>query len=153
MIKTFEQFHEDIYYHCSDKKFDDFENIDNKMYQETDVPTWFFTKDLEYAKRFGKWLYSVKLNLERTFDLSDNKHKKLFMSALEAWDYSEAKIDNIFDEQFVGDLPYWTCSDAFYVASMNGFDSILVAEELEKEVLSVGVFDTSRIEILNIKQV
>lgn len=142
-----------IWYHGSNNKFEKFDLIDNKTYKEFDVPSWFFTKDIKYAKTFGKYLYSVKLHLTNTFVTTKPKHLKIFLNQLKEWDYSNDKINNILDEEFYNQLPYWTCGDAFYIAKMNGFDSIMIQEELESEVISIAVFDKDNIEIINMKEI
>jgi hypothetical protein len=63
---------------------------------------------------------------------------------------SSKEIDKILDEQFFKEIPYWTCEDAYYCAISNGFDSILIAEELDKDVESIGVFNKDNIQIIKI---
>ena len=142
---------DNIYYHGSKTKFEKFDLINNKTYQEFDIPTWFFTKDIEYAKSYGQYLYIVKLNIDNTFDTSNQNDYKLFINFLKEQNTTKAQKEKILDEQFYNGLPYWTCEDAFYVAKYNKFDSILIQEELEREVLSVAVFDSSVIEIKKIQ--
>lgn len=144
---------EDIYYHASNSKFQNFALINNKTYKEFDIPSWFFTKDIDYAKSYGRYLYSVKLNVKNTFDVSKKGHYDLFINGLKEFGYGKNKINEVLDEQFYNGLPYWTCDDAFYVAKANGFDSILIQEELDKEVLSVAVFDVENIEIIKVQDV
>lgn len=55
-----------IWFHGSNNKFDIFDLINNKTYKEIDLPVWFFTKDLNYAKTYGKYIYEVKLNIYNT---------------------------------------------------------------------------------------
>jgi hypothetical protein len=134
----------------------DFKNFglnNNKMYKEYDLPTWYFTKDLNYAKSYGSVLYSVKLNINNTFDTSNKKHYDMFIAYLEEDGKTEDEISDILDEQFYKELPYWTCADAYYCAISNNFDSIVIAEELEKEVESIAVFDSSVIQILEKKKI
>lgn len=139
-----------IFFHASNNKFDEFNLNNNKMYKEIDLPVWFFTDDLNYAKTFGKYLYKVNLDIKNTFDTSNKKHFKMFIDYLKYENKSKKEIDEILDEQFYKDLPYWTCEDAFYAAISNNFDSILIEEELENEVVSIGVFDTENIHIIKI---
>jgi hypothetical protein len=140
---------DNIWYHGSNNKFNTFDLINNKMYKEIDLPVWFFTKNLSYAKTYGKYIYKVRLNVNNTFDTSINKHFNLFLNYLKEEGKNEIEIDTILDEQFYKELPYWTCEDAFYCAFSNGFDSILIAEELESDVESIGVFDKDKIQIIN----
>ena len=140
-----------IYYHGSNSKFEKFDLTNNKTYKEFDVPSWFFTKDIEYAKSYGKFLYTVKLNIKNTFDTSNPAHYKLFINQLKEWGNKKSDIERILDEQFYNGIPYWTCGDAFYTAKAHGFDSILIQEELEREVLSVAVFNTDDIEVVSIE--
>lgn len=142
-----------VYYHGSNSKFEKFDQINNKTYQEFDVPSWFFTKNIEYAKSYGDFLYIVKLNIKNTFDTSNPKHYKIFIDQLKEWNNNESDIDNILDEQFYNGIPYWTCGDAFYTAKSHGFDSILIQEELASEILSVAVFNPDDIEILKIENI
>ena len=137
-----------IRYHGSNNQFSAFELYDNKTYREFDLPVWFFTKDLNYAKTYGRYIYKVNLNIHNTFDTSNKNHFKLFIEYLKQENKSEEEIDDILDEQFFKELPYWTCEDAYYCAVENNFDSILIAEELEREVESVGVFDKEKIQII-----
>lgn len=58
----------DVYYHGSNNKFDEFSLNNNKTYKEFDLPTWHFTKDVNYAKTYGKYLYTVNLNIKKTFN-------------------------------------------------------------------------------------
>lgn len=141
---------EEIWYHGSNNKFDEFTNKNNKTYQEIDIPSWFFTKDLEYAKSYGKYLYQVTLDIKNTFNTENEDHFNLFINQLKEWNYSIDDINNIIDSEFYNGLPYWTCNDAIYTAASNGFDSIFVQEELDKEVLSISVFNSSLIKILKI---
>jgi hypothetical protein len=142
---------DNIWFHGSNNKFDEFDlTSNNKTYREIDLPVWFFTKDLDYAKTYGKYIYQVKLNVHNTFDTSDKAHYNLFLQYLNETGKTDDEIDNILDEQFYGELPYWTCDDAYYCAISNGFDSILLAEELERSVESIGIFDKDDVEILKI---
>lgn len=149
-LKLFESFSKDKYYHCSNSKFDEFDSSDNKTYKEFDIPSWFFTKDIEYAKTYGKYLYEVELNIGKCFDTLKPSHMKMLKDYMESEGQSKEQMDNVLDEQFFQGRPYWTCADAFYAAVSNGFNSILIQEELEKEVLSIAVFDTSQIKITNV---
>lgn len=143
---------ENIWFHGSNNKFESFELYDNKTYQEIDLPVWFFTKDLDYAKTYGKYIYKVKLNINNTFDTSNKEHFNLFIKYLHEDGKTDIEIDNILDEQFSRELPYWTCNDAYYCAVSNDFDSILIAEELETDVESIGIFDEGKIEIVKINE-
>lgn len=143
-----ENYSNDIWYHGSNNKFNMFDLVNNKTYREIDLPVWFFTKDLDYAKTYGKYIYKVKLNIHNTFDTSNKKHFDLFIDYLKNDGKSIGEIDEILDEQFYNELPYWTCEDAYYCAVSNGFDSILIAEELEKDVESIGVFNKETINII-----
>lgn len=143
----------DVWYHGSDMDFKEFGLHNNKMYKEYDLPTWYFTKDLEYATSYGKILYLVKLNISNTFDMTNKKHYDMFIAYLEGDGKTEDEISEILDEQFFKELPYWTCADAYYCAISNNFDSIVIAEELEKDVESIAVFDSSVIQILKKKKV
>lgn len=152
--KLFEYFFEDmgnLYYHGSNYKFEKFELTNNKTYKEFDIPSWFFTKDIEYAKSYGNFLYTVKLNLKNIFDTSNPEHYKLFIKQLREFGNKKKDIEKILDEQFYDGIPYWTCEDAFYTAKSNGFDSILIQEELDREVLSIAVFDSDNIDVLKIE--
>ena len=150
MIKTFEKYisekikNLDIWYHGSNNKFDIFDLVDNKTYKEINLPVWFFTKDLNYAKTYGKFIYEVKL------DTSNKEHFNLFIDYLKQDGKSDDEIDTILDEQFFKELPYWTCDDSYYCAISNGFDSILIAEKLENDVESIGVFNKDNIKIVSI---
>lgn len=152
-IKGFNQFvneskNTNIWYHGSNSKFDAFDLVNNKTYREIDLPVWFFTKDLKYAKSYGKIIYKVKLNVHKTFDTSNKRHFNLFIKYLKTDGKTSEEIDEILDEQFFKELPYWTCEDAYYCAISNGFDSILIAEDLERDIESIGVFDKDNIEII-----
>lgn len=142
----------DVYYHGSNNRFDEFSLNNNKTYKEFDLPTWHFTKDINYAKTYGKWLYTVNLNINKTFNTEDKNHYKLYLNYLKEQGYTQDKIENILDEQFYNNLPYWTNEDAYYCALSNGFDSILIQEELVGEVLSIAVFDVNQIKMLNIQE-
>ena len=61
-----ENYSNDIWYHGSNNKFNMFDLVNNKTYMEIDLPVWFFTKDLDYAKTYGKYIYKVKLNIHNT---------------------------------------------------------------------------------------
>jgi len=139
-----------VWYHGSDNKFDAFENVNNRTYKEIDVPSWFFTKNKEYAKTYGKYLYIVKLTVTNTFDTTNQKHMDIFVNQLKEWDYSDEKINDILTDEFVNGLPYWTNNDAIYTAAANGFDSILVQEELVKDIAAISVFDNTKIHILKV---
>jgi len=142
---------DDVYYHGSNNYFSQFDLVSNKMYNEIDLPVWFFTKDLDYAKSYGKYVYKVKLNIHKIFDTSNKKHFKQFISYLKNDGKKRDEIDVILDEQFYKDLPYWTCDDAFYCAASNDFDSIIIAEELDSDVESIGVFNREMIEIIDVQ--
>lgn len=142
----------DVYYHGSNNKFDEFSLNNNKTYKEFDLPTWHFTKDVNYAKTYGKYLYTVNLNIKKTFNTEDKNHYNLYLKYLKEQGYNKDKIENILDEQFYNNLPYWTNEDAYYCALSNRFDSILIQEELVGEVLSIAVFDVNQIQILNIEE-
>lgn len=144
----FENYSDDVWYHGSHNKFDVFDLTNNKTYREIDLPVWFFTKDLDYAKTYGKYVYTVKLDIHNTFDTSLKEHFDLFIEYLHREGKSESEIDEILDEQFHKGLPYWTCEDAYYCAVSNGFDSILIAEELEREIESIGIFNRDSITII-----
>ena len=148
-FKKFESVTNNIFYHGSNTIFDKFDLVNNKTYKEFDIPCWFFSKDIEYAKTYGKYIYVVNLNIDNTFDLSNRSHLKLFEDTVERLGDD---LDQIMDEQFYKDLPYWTCEDAYYSAVENNFDSILLHEDLASEILSIGVFDKSKINILEIKK-
>jgi len=137
-----------VYYHGSDNIFDEFSLCNNKGYVENDIPTWFFTQNIDYAKKYGKYLYSVELDLKNTFDLENPNHYELFMQSLQYYYSDQDEIQNILDDQIFKGLPYWTCVDAFYAALGNGFDSIFIQEELESEILSIGVFSIDNIKII-----
>lgn len=141
---------DNVWYHGSNNRFNEFENSNNRTYKEIDVPSWFFTKDLTYAKSYGKYIYTVKLLIQNIFDTNNQNHMGMFINQLKEWNYSSKKIDEILSDEFVDGLPYWTCNDAIYVAAMNKFDSIHVQEELERDVLAVSVFDNTKIKILSI---
>jgi len=136
-----------LFYHGSNEKFLNFDIINNKTYKEFDIPVWFFTEDKEYAKSYGKFLYVVKLHNKKLFDTSNSKDFALFKNQVEEFEHD---LDEILDEQFFNGLPYWTCEDAYYAAISNGYDSILLQEELEKEILSIGIFNKEDIEILKV---
>lgn len=144
-----EQVKSKVYYHGSDNIFDEFSLHNNKGYVENDIPTWFFIQDIEYARKYGKFLYTVELNLTNTFNLENPDHYILFIKSLEYY-YGDdaAKIQDILEEEMCNGLPYWTCADAFYAALSNEFDSIIIQEELETEVLSIGVFSIDNISII-----
>jgi hypothetical protein len=142
----------DIWYHGSNSKFDEFNLVDNRTYKEIDVPSWYFTKDETYAKSYGKYLYEVRLNIKKTFDTRDEQHMQVFINQLKEWGYNDDKIGDILSDEFVNELPYWTCNDAIYTAAAHGFDSIFVEEELEKSVIGISVFDAANIEILNVTE-
>lgn len=153
-IKNFETFigeqrSDKIYYHGSNNEFTVFDLHSNKAYREFGIPVWFFTEDKEYAKTYGKYLYSVKLNVSNTFVTLNKKHYKMFLEYLKFENKTPSQIDEILDEQFFKGLPYWTCEDAYYAAVNNGFDSILIQEELEKEIMSIGVFNKADISIIH----
>lgn len=137
------------YYHGTNNMFNEFSLHNNKMYKEIDIPVWFFTQDLNYAKTYGSLIYEVNLNIKNTFDTSKKEHLNIFIDYLKSEGKDEDDIDVLFDEQFYSGIPYWTCEDAFYCALQNKFDSILIAEELESEVDSIGVFDKDNIQIVN----
>lgn len=151
--KIFEQGNKTVYYHGSKTAFEKFDMTNNKTYMEFDVPSWFFTENIEYAKTYGNYLYTVNLDIHNTFDTSNSKHFKLFMKQLKEWGNNKNQIEEILDEQFYNEIPYWTCGDAFYTAKTHGFDSILVQEELAQEILSVAVFDTDVINVLNVTKI
>lgn len=141
---------QNIWYHGSNNRFDTFDNVNNRTYKEIDIPSWYFTKNKEYAKSYGKYLYTVKLLIKNTFDTSNPKHMKIFVAQLKEFGYDNEKINDILGNEFVNDLPYWTNNDSIYIAAANGFDSILVQEELETDVPAVSVFKNEKIQILNI---
>jgi hypothetical protein len=143
-----ESYDANVWYHGSNNKFDMFDLVNNKTYKEIDLPVWFFTKDLNYAKTYGKFIYKVKLNIYNIFDTSNKEHFNMFIEYLKTDGKTSEEIDNILDEQFFKELPYWTCDDAYYCAISNGFDSILIAEELEHDVESIGVFNKDNIKII-----
>jgi len=151
--KLFEQDNDKKYYHGSKSLFKEFDMTNNKTYMEFDVPSWFFTEDIEYAKKYGNYLYTVNLDINNTFDTSNPKHFNMFINQLKEWGNNKNQVNKILDEQFYNGIPYWTCGDAFYVAKMNGFDSIFIQEELEREVLSIAVFDTDLIKIVDVKKI
>lgn len=91
------------------------------------------------------------MNINKIFDTTIKEHYYLFINQLKEWGNDNDYIENVLDEQFFKDLPYWTCGDAFYIAKMYGFDAILIQEELDKEILSIAVFDKENIEIINIQ--
>ena len=137
-----------LYYHGSEYEFDEFDLKNNKGYQEIDIPTWFFTENIDYAKTYGKYLYTVELTVSNTFDLSIPAHYDMFIDTLHFYSKTASEILDILDEQIYDDLPYWTCDDAFVTAITYEFDSILIQEELEGEVLSIGVFSVDDIKII-----
>lgn len=147
-LVLYESFSNDIWYHGSNNKFEEFDLVDNKTYQEIDLPVWFFTRDLNYAKSYGRHIYRVKLDIHNTFDTSLKEHFEIFMEYLKGENKTPSEIEEVLDEQFYQNLPYWTCHDAYYCAVANGFDSILIAEELEGDVQSVGVFNKDLIAII-----
>jgi len=147
----FENVINNVWYHGTNDKFNVFNNVNNRTYKEIDVPSWYFTKNIEYAKAYGKYLYTVKLTVTNTFDTSTSNHMKIFVNQLKEWNYSNEAISDILGDEFVDGLPYWTNNDAIYAAAANGFDSILVQEELDKDIPAISVFDNTKIHILNIK--
>jgi hypothetical protein len=149
-LKLFENFNKKIYYHGSNNKFENFENYDNKLWKEINLSVWFFTEDLEYAKTYGKYIYEVELAIHNTFNTEKKEHFDIFLKHLKENKFSKKDIEKILDEQFFNDLPYWTCDEAFYAAVTNNFDSIFIEEQLEKEVVSIGVFDNSKIKIIKV---
>lgn len=150
--KLFESGVSDIWYHGSDKKFAEFSTGNNKTYQEFDVYSWFFTQDIDYTERYGKYLYAVELSISKTFDTRIKKHMNIFLDQLKDWGISKDKTEEILEEQFYKGLPYWTCGDAFYTAKAHGFDSIFIEEELEDEVISVAVFNLDDIKIIDVTE-
>lgn len=152
-LKKFKQFinenlNNNIWYHGSNNEFSEFKLINNKGYREFDLPVWYFTKNLKYAKTYGKFLYKVKLYINNIFNTLNKKHFNLFVEYLQNNGKTDIEINRILDEQFFRELPYWTCEDVYYCAISNGFDSVLIAEELEKHVESIAVFDKNNIEII-----
>ena len=141
---------QEVWYHGTNDKFDVFSNVNNRTYREIDIPSWYFTKNKDYAKSYGKYLYTVKLLITNTFDTSNSKHMNIFINQLKEWGYDKEKISDILSDEFVNGLPYWTNNDVIYTAAAHGFDSILVQEELDKDVPAVSVFDSKKIKILNI---
>ena len=111
--ELFKEEHNSVWYHGSNNKFDVFDLIDNKTYKEIDLPVWFFTKDLNYAKTYGKYIYKVKLGIHNTFDTSKKEHFDLFIKYLKQDGKTDVEIDTILDEQFYKGIPYWTCNDAY----------------------------------------
>jgi hypothetical protein len=142
----------EIYYHGSNNKFDEFGLNNNKAHREFDIPVWYFTKDLNYAKTYGKYIYSAKLNIRNTFNTEIDNHYDLFIEYLKEERKSDDEIEEILDVDFYKGLPYWTCQDAYYAAISNGFDSILIQEVLEGEILSIGVFNLNDIQIIKISE-
>ncbi len=147
----FENIINDVWYHGANDKFDVFNNINNRTYKEIDIPSWYFTKNIEYAKSYGKYLYTVKLTVSNVFDTSTSNHMNIFVNQLKEWNYSNEVISDILGDEFVNGLPYWTNNDAIYTAAANGFDSILVQEELDKDIPAISVFDNTKINILGVK--
>lgn len=139
-----------VYYHGSKTKFDMFDLHNNKTYKEFDLPTWFFTKDIDYAQVYGNYIYTVNLNIKKTFNTEIPKHYDMLIQYMKNSGMDNQEIDNYLDERMYNGLPYWTCDDAYYAAKQNGFDSIFLQEELDNEVISIGVFDKELIEILDI---
>jgi hypothetical protein len=141
---------DEIYYYGSNTKFSSFENVNNKTYKEFDIASWFFTKDINYAKSYGEYLYTVKLHVKKTFDTRKKEYFNLLISYLKDNGFDDNSIDNEMDEKYHHDLPYWTFDDAYYAATANKCDSIFLHEELDREVISIAVFDKDLIEILSI---
>lgn len=138
-----------VYYHCSNNKFEEFNLSNNKTYKEFDIASWFFTKNLDYAKRYGKYVYECQLNIKKTFDTHKQLHHNMFIKYLNE-QYNKNEIENILDEQTYNNRPYWTCADAFYCAKTHNFDSIIIEEELEQSIESIAIFDLKDIKILKI---
>lgn len=78
----FENYSDDVWYHGSNNQFDVFDLTGNKTYREIDLPVWFFTKDPDYARTYGKYVYTVKLDIHNTFDTSNKDHFDLFIHYL-----------------------------------------------------------------------
>lgn len=148
--KIFESVNKNIYYHCSNNKFNEFDLHDNKTYKEFDIASWFFTQNLDYAKQFGKYVYECQLNIKKTFDTHRQSHYNMFMNYLHEQYKNQEQIETILDEQTYNNRPYWTCADAFYCAKNYNFDSLIIEEELEKSIESIAVFDTQNIKILKV---
>ena len=146
--KINESVENNIWYHSSDNLFDNFSLSNNKLYKEIDLPVWFFTKDLNYAKTYGKYLYKVQLNVNNTLDFSKKGIYEDFIKYLETEGLNAEEIESIEEEQFYDRIPYWTCENAFYYAIEKGYDSIFIEEELENSVISIGVFDLENIKII-----
>ena len=138
-----------LWYHGSNMAFENFTLHNNKLYREIDLPVWFFTQDIDYAKSYGRYLYEVKLNIHNTFNTRKKSHYHKFLQYLKD-NVTPNEQEVILDEQMFQELPYWTCQEVYYCAVSQGFDSILIAEELTREVDSIGVFDPKNITIKRI---
>lgn len=152
-INTRENYKSKIYYHCSPNEFEAFDLNDNKGYKEYDIPMWFFTEDIAYAKTYGNILYTVRLDIDNTFDISNPDHHQMLIDYLEENGKDSEEIEEYLQETTIRDMIYWTCEEAFYCAISNGFDSVLIQEELESEVISIAVFNVEDIIIISKKNI
>jgi len=151
-----------LWWHGSKKDFDAFDEPQRtSTHWEYNIPTWWFTEDKDYAMKYangpnGGWIYAVRLDLHNTLDLSIPEERAKFEEWLKARpsEYSKARINEIFEEQWGIELPYWTCDAALWYAAMEGYDSMYVDEELDESVTSVAVIENpSIIHIIDKQQI
>lgn len=88
----------DLYYHESFNKFDEFVPGEAESYN---IPTYHFTKDINYAKHYGDIIYVVKLNIgdSQIFDTRKKEHMDIFIESLDKYNVeNKEKCLSLFEK-------------------------------------------------------
>lgn len=122
----------------------------------------FWSTDKEFAKQFGKWVYSAKLDLGKIFDITNRTCfdwllKKVNVIEVPEYDdlYSETKKYtnyNDFIKSSTDGLTIlednWECTELYLDIIKKEYDSAFIHEEGTPNYV---VFDNSRIHVINEK--
>lgn len=141
-------------YHGSDKKFDQFEFMKGHNYtalyvEEVDRGAFFFAEKKEHARLYGKYVYSVKLNIKRL----DNWREPGMM---------DRRVFDLLSSKYRGRVPwsmseYWQMIDDEEIRSdirrlgIDGIKSYEYYEDVDEPVLTWIVFDPSQIKIISVE--
>jgi hypothetical protein len=145
----------EIYYHGSDKKFDSFNIKTSKRGKAI-----FLTKDYDYAKIYGKYIYTVELdNTTKLFDYKDKLSlKKLEECILNYLELEKLKrsdlrdsfypfsVEKVFEGLSLGKYNFLGLPIVSLCLKKLKYDGWIELENASIE--QIGVFNTKKLKIL-----
>lgn len=144
-----------IVFHASNEKFDNFDiskisNLNGDLYGKG----FYFTNNIKYAKKFGKFTYKCEIVLKNPLNLTDKSTKEQLTNLINNMDLSEENFDDILS--MINGNSYTT---AFrYIRKYlsfnelkNMFDGVIGYADSDGGGKEYIVYSTNNIKILSIE--